>query len=81
MIKNASKDYHYQIVVLYQTLSEENQAKIKALENENFSISFEPIDKNFKERFGNDNNSPRCDYFTLTIYYRLFIADMFPQYG
>lgn len=80
MIKNASKDYHYQIVVLYQTLSDENQAKIKALENENFSISFEPIDKNFKERFGNDNNSLRCDYFTLTIYYRLFIADMFPQY-
>ena len=38
MIKNASKDYHYQIVVLYQTLSDENQAKIKALENETFQF-------------------------------------------
>lgn len=54
--------------------------KIKALENDNFSISFEAIDQNFNERFGNDNNSLRCDYFTLTIYHRLFIADMFPQY-
>ena len=51
MIKNASKDYHYQIVVLYQTLSDENQAKIKALENENFSISFEPIDKKLQGTF------------------------------
>ena len=80
LIQNASQNYHYQIIVMYQKLSEENQEKIKALENDHFSISFEAIDQNFKERFGNDNNSLRCDYFTLTIYYRLFIADMFPQY-
>lgn len=80
IIANASKDYDYQITILYQTLSAENQAKIKELENDNFSITFTQIDKDFKTRFGGDNNSLRCDYVTLTIYYRLFIADLFPQY-
>ncbi len=27
-----------------------------------------------------EENRLRCDYFTLTIYYRLFIADRFPEY-
>lgn len=80
LIKNASSDYQYKITILYQELSDENKAKIKELEKDNFSINFEALDQNFKDRFGGDNNSLRCDYFTLTIYYRLFIADMFPQY-
>lgn len=83
MIKNADPQYHYQITVLYQELSQDNQAKLAALvkdNSDNFNINFESINQNFAKRFGGDKNTLRCDYFTLTIYYRLFIADMFPQY-
>ena len=81
LIKNAAPNYQYQITILYQELSTENKQKLAQLATDNVNITFESIDKNFQARFGGDQNTLRCDYFTLTIYYRLFIADMFPQYN
>ena len=80
MIENSSKQYHYQIYVLHQDLSQENIAKISRLQCENFEIIFKEMKEGMELITDRVENRLRCDYFTLTIYFRLFIADMFPQY-
>lgn len=79
-IKNSNPQRRYNAIVLYQTLNETNIAKLKSLETENFKISLTPIKANFDALDDRMSNRLRCDYFTLTIYFRLFIPVMFPQY-
>lgn len=80
MKENASHEYDYTIIIVEQDLSEGNRKKLQKLNEPGFSIRFvrmEPLAEKITDR---EENRLRCDYFTLTIYYRLFIADMFPQY-
>lgn len=79
-IQNASQDRQYKAIVLHQDLSESNMAKLKALETENFKIELTPMKANFEALDDRMSNRLRCDYFTLTIYFRLFIPAMFPEY-
>lgn len=76
----ASKDYKYVIYVLYQDIENKSKERIQKLENENFEIKFVPMKKGLEAITDRKENKLRCDYFTLTIYFRLFIADMFPEY-
>ena len=78
-IKNSSPDRSYRAIILHQALSEENQAKLSALEEENFSIEFYEMKKGLEMITDRRSNYLRCDYFTLTIYFRLFIPRMFPE--
>ena len=80
MIQNASKEYNYRIIVLYKELNEENRAKIAKLKEENFKIDFIYMKDELKAITDREENRLRCDYFTLTIYFRLFIPEMFPEY-
>lgn len=80
MIQNASKEYNYRIIVLYKELNEGNRAKIAKLEEENFKIDFIYMKDELKAITDREENRLRCDYFTLTIYFRLFIPEMFPEY-
>lgn len=80
MTQNASREYDYKIHVIHQGLSEKNRRKIQALENENFTVSFYEMEDKLSEITDREENRLRCDYFSLTIYFRLFIADMFPEY-
>lgn len=80
LIENASPEYEYRIHVVYSELSEENQQKLKTHEKEGFSISFAHMQKGLEHIQNRGENLLRCDYFTLTIYLRLFLAEMFPQY-
>lgn len=70
----------YRAIILHQGLSSENSRKLKALEKPWFSIELTPMQKNFEALDDRMSNRLRCDYFTLTIYFRLFIPAMFPQY-
>lgn len=79
-IVNASPNRQYKAIVLYKDLNETNAAKIKALETDNFKIELTPMKANFEALDDRMSNRLRCDYFTLTIYFRLFIPAMFPQY-
>lgn len=79
-IKNSNPQRRYNSIVLYQDLNETNIAKLKSLETENFKISLTPMKANFDALDDRMSNRLRCDYFTLTIYFRLFIPAMFPQY-
>lgn len=79
-IKNANPKRHYKAIVLHENLNETNIAKLKALETENFKIELTPMKANFQSLDDRMSNRLRCDYFTLTIYFRLFIPAMFEQY-
>lgn len=79
-VQNASKDRHYRAIVLHEGVSEENCKKLRALSTENFAVELIPMQANFEALDDRMSNRLRCDYFTLTIYFRLFIPAMFPQY-
>lgn len=79
-IKNADPKRQYRAIVLHQGLNETNVAKLNALGTDNFKIELTPMKANFEALDDRMSNRLRCDYFTLTIYFRLFIPAMFPQY-
>lgn len=79
-IKNSSTLNRYKAIVLHQDLSDENKRRLKALETEHFAVDFIPMQSGLESITDRMSNRLRCDYFTLTIYFRLFIATMFPQY-
>lgn len=77
MIQNASKDRHYHVHILHTNISEDMQQKVRMLSNEQFHISFDDV--NDYLLFVGDK-MPLRDYYSKTTYYRIFIAEMFPQY-
>ncbi len=79
-IKNCSLDRQYRAIVLYENVSDENIRKISGMATDNFKIEFAPMKSGLESITDRMSNRLRCDYFTLTIYFRLFIAAMFPQY-
>lgn len=79
LIKNASKEYLYEIIVLSDELLEVNKKRIKALETRNMKVTFFNITAAIKEY--KDSLSFRLrDYYSVAIYYRMFIPTLFPQY-
>ncbi len=80
IIDNASKDYNYKLIVIHQELNQENMDKISSLAKEGFEIKFVYMKDGLESITDRVENRLRCDYFTLTIYFRLFIPDMFPEY-
>lgn len=79
-VKNSSPQRNYRAIVLHQGLREENILKLQSLQTENFRIDLAPMQANLDALDDRMSNRLRCDYFTLTIYFRLFIPAMFPQY-
>ena len=79
-VSNASKDRLYRAIVLHQDVSDNYQRRLKLLQKDNFKIDIIPMKNNFDALDDRMSNRLRCDYFTLTIYFRLFIPAMFTQY-
>ncbi len=79
-IGNASKDRRYRAIVLHQDLAPVHQARLRALATENFAVDMVPMREGLESITDRMRNRLRCDYFTLTIYFRLFIPEMFPEY-
>lgn len=77
MIDNASKDFKYHVHVLNINIGDRMKAKLLELENENFSIEFNDMTDYLQSV---NDLLPIRDYYSKTTYYRLLIADMFPQY-
>lgn len=77
MICNASKEYDYKIYVLNTNISEKMMDTLYALENDNFTVEFINVTP-YLESIA--DKLPIRHYYTKTTYFRLFIADMFPQY-
>lgn len=75
-IKGASDPTRrYRAVILHEDLSSEAMARISALASEGFEITFERI----SDRLGTAQ-SVDCSCDAMSIYYRLLIPRMFPEY-
>ena len=74
---NANREYRYRIHILHNDITEEMQEKIKAMEDDNFEIRFENV-MHYLDKIS--ERLPIRDYYSNTTYYRMFIAEMFPQY-
>ncbi len=77
MIKNASSGYEYRVYVLHTSISDEMKQKMHDLENDDFKVYFEDVSEHLQSIA---EKLPIRDYYSKTTYYRLFIAEMFPEY-
>lgn len=79
-IENSSAENHYKAIILHENVSLENRRRIESLAKDHFEIEFIPMQSGLESITDRMSNRLRCDYFTLTIYFRLFIPAMFPEY-
>ncbi len=77
MICNASKEHKYHIYILHTGITEKMMEKVLELKTENFEVSFEDVTDYLNSIA---DKLPIRDYYSKTTYYRLFIAEMFPDY-
>lgn len=80
IIAHADPTNHYELIILCDDLSTANQTKLGQQATANVTIQFVPMQDSLKAQLGGEHMKLRGDTFTLTIYFRLFIAAMFPQY-
>ncbi len=76
MMKNATRGRAYHIHILHTSISSEAQIPVLAMQNEDFEITFDDVSSylaSICERL------PLRDYYSNSTYYRLFIADMYPE--
>lgn len=76
MIQNADPCRHYQVTVLHTGISDRMQQVVLALANDSFDISFRDVTEYLESI---SDKLPLRDYYSKTTYYRLFIAEMYPE--
>jgi lipopolysaccharide biosynthesis glycosyltransferase len=79
-IKNSNPDRNYRAIVIHKGISEENAQRLLSLATDHFKIELVQMSHSLEEITDRMSNRLRYDIFTLTIYFRLFIPAMFPQY-
>ncbi len=77
MIANAHKNRNYKIHILCSGISERMQEELLRLQNINFEVVFVNVEDELK-KIG--KRLPLRHYYSKTTYFRLFIAEMFPEY-
>ena len=80
LIENASKDYRYRIHIIQEGLTDKYKGYLADMATDDCEIEFCEMRKELDIGSDFDGHKLRADYFTLTIYYRLFIPEMFPEY-
>ena len=77
LIQNASKDRRYHLHILHTGISEEMQQQVMNLRQDHVEISFDDVTEYLQTI---SSRLPIRDYYSKTTYFRLFIAEMFPEY-
>ncbi len=80
IMDNASPAYDYRFHILYEHLTDEDMENIRSAVRPPYEIEFMQLEEGFKGITNRPENYLRCDYFTLSIFYRIFLGDLFPQY-
>ena len=80
LIENASKDYRYRIHIIQEGLTDKYKGYLADMATDDCEIEFCEMKRELDIGSDFDGHKLRADYFTLTIYYRLFIPEMFPEY-
>lgn len=76
ILVNSSKDYMYEIYILNNDIDDEYKCEINKYNNINIKITFYSITKKINEM---KLDLKTRDYYSSAIYYRLFIAELFPN--
>ena len=79
LLDNASKDYFYNIHILTDGITEENQIELGKHMSENSKLIFDDVSKHV-QRIKARLDATLRDYYTASIFYRLFIAALYPEY-
>ena len=77
IMENASADQQYVVHVLNTNISEEMKQVMYHMANGQFEIRFDDVTDYLKSI---RDKLPLRDYYSRTTYFRLFIAEMFPEY-
>ena len=77
MIENSDATKHYNFHILNTYISEKWKNKVLELKQNNIDIYFNNVDSYLESI---SDKLPLRDYYSKTTYFRLFIAEMFPQY-
>lgn len=77
MMANASKSYEYRVHILHTDICARMQDLMRGMQNDNFTVIFTDVSDYLNTISG---KLPIRDYYSRTTYYRLFIAEMFPEY-
>ncbi len=77
LIENASPKRNYKLHVLHTDITTEHQELVKTLETANVKIEFNDVTMQLIQI---ERKLQLRDYYSSTTYYRVFIANMFPQY-
>ena len=79
LIEHTSKENDYSIIVLNTGLNKQNQKELKQMATENVKINFEDVSESLKD-INKELKLRLRDYYSVAIYYRLFIPSLFPVY-
>ena len=82
MKENASKDFNYRIHILNDDICEANRSILSRLDDEGFRLEFISLSEKLRQidPEGKLNEHKFEAFSSLTIYFRLFIPSLFPQY-
>lgn len=86
LIANSNNEDNYIINVLHEKLSEKQIKELQGLNDlkENVSVRLfdmkKTLEKGLEQITDREENKLRRDYFTLSIYFRIFIPDIFKEY-
>ena len=75
--ENSSHDYDYHVYVLHSGVRKEFEEKILHFSKPGFTVQFADVTEPLKAISAHLHMR---DYYTCTTYFRIFIAQMFPQY-
>lgn len=77
LLDNCAKTRRYDVHFLVTAVSDENRKEILSMKTDFCDVTFDDVTPYLKEL---TSDLPIRDYYSKTTYYRLFIADMFPEY-
>ncbi len=77
LIKNAARERKYQVHVLHTSISDDMKTKMLELETDFLKIQFDNVTSYLSSI---EEKLPVRDYYTKTTYFRMFIAEMYPEY-
>lgn len=82
LIEHTSENYQYNLHVVHHNLTRRSLRKIQklALGRENVNIIMTEMQETLSGISDRKSTQLKADYFTPTIYYRIFLPEMFPQY-
>ena len=81
LVKHTDPNKDYTVYFLNQDLSSKHQKALSDLSSSNVHVKFFHIDNQLVQPIQNrKENFLRADFFTMSIFYRLFIPELFPEY-